>query len=218
MGGTTGSIALPGVSTPTSVALGNSTANATLSAANVDGYDVVVIAQTTAGITYSTPATTKPNGTRRVVFNSATSAHGIALNTASSDDTGSAIMPSYGQELIAIGGAWYTVGVAQPMLARGEFDIGDLGNITNSIITHNMTAALSSSGVGWAAYTVVFGKRPPHDRYKVNAEMRGYLATPKDDATITWSVRDKTTSGFTIYLREAAGVTQAIRLDLTVTE
>ena len=63
MGGTTGSIALPGVSTPTSVALGNSTANATLSDANVDGYDVVVIAQTTAGITYSTPATTKPNGT-----------------------------------------------------------------------------------------------------------------------------------------------------------
>lgn len=42
--------------------------------------------------------------------------------------------------------------------------------------------------------------------------------TPQNDATITWSVRDKTTSGFTVYLREAAGIVQAIRLDLTVTK
>lgn len=219
MSGTQGSISLPSTSALTMKALGNATANTTLSAADMDGYDVIVITQTTPAITYSTPTTTKSAGTRRIVFNAANSAHGFSLNTGSLDDTGGVVMPSYGQELIAIGGAWYAVGTAQPFLARGEFGIGDLGGITNSFIAHNIASATkSSSGTGWAAYSVTFTRRPPNDRYKVNAEFRGYMSTPKDDATVTWSVRDKTTTGFTVYLREAAGATQFLRLDITVTE
>ena len=36
--------------------------------------------------------------------------------------------------------------------------------------------------------------------------------------TMTWSIRDKTTTGFTVYAREALGVAQALRMDLTITE
>ena len=220
MGGTQGSIALSSAaSTPTSVALGNATVNTTLTAENLDGYDMIVITQTTAGITYSTPATTKPDGTRRIIFNAAGSAHGFSLNTASNDDTGNVVMPSFGQEVIAVGGAWYAVGTAQAFLARGEYAIADIGAISSQFFAHNLAiAATATTGSGWAAYPFTFAKRPPNDRYKVNVEFRGFANTPNTDPTVTWSIRDKTNTGFTVYARETLGVFQALRMDLTITE
>lgn len=83
-----------------------------------------------------------------------------------------------------------------PILTAGSMNIGDLGT-TNIDVNVTFTSAISTASY-YVVGTIISN------------------GTPSNDATVIWNIRNRTTSGFTIHLREITGDVQNIAFEYII--